>query len=406
MAKKTKKVYSVDNLKKSNILIQSKYKTTAFANKIIAIGLYHIQKGEYTYSKSGGNIVCEITVAELRDRLGRTGNSLYRDIDKTSKRLLKYQLGYRDSGKKEFRYINLFTEMQYAGGVYAITFNGDLKAYLNELQDNYTLLNLPLMLRWQREYTFRLYELLMSNEYMFEGQGYQCEVEYGLAEFKFTIGVYDIDDDSVKSCIKGVEQPDFEQAEEMLSRNKSKNKEEKQFVNWTDFKRSFIEPAVKEINATKEAGMIIDDVEPLKKGRGAKVYAVKFKYRTRVNEAEDEAAATVMESNESRMSEDDKFYFEIEIKENVLKQYKLPITDVRAICSVADYDKEKIVNASQLLSQQSKTIENVTGWILSCIKDNYVTSKKIANNRFDNFEQREYAEKDLKDLENKLLGID
>lgn len=404
------RVYNADNIAKSNILIQSKSKTTILGNKLIALGLYHLQTGDFKLSESGGNLVCTLTAPEIRARLGKEGNSIYRDLNATAKRLLKYELSYKDPEKKEFRYVNLFTEMKYEDGEFSITFNGDMKSYLHELKDNYTLLNLPLMLKWNRTYTFRLFELLSSKTYLFKNKGYECEVEFGLAEFKFTIGCYDADDEKVRSFLKGKQSPDFEKAEEIIL--ESKDKEQK----WYDFRRYIIDPSVEEINSTEEANMIIDAVEPVKKGRGGKVCGIIFKYRINVQnknvteDIEDELAATAEE-----MSEDEKFDFEANVKNNVFGYYKLPISDIRALCAVAKYNLDVLQNAADLLAEQRGTINNVTGWLLSCIKSEYSAVRKEENEKnptaltktavaYNSYPQRHYSDEELSELEEKLLN--
>ena len=398
------RVYSEDNIAKSNVLIHSKSRTTILGNKLIALGLYHLQKGDYRASSSGGNIVCTLTAAEIRARLGKSGNSLYRDLDTTAKRLLKYELSYKDPEKKEFRYINLFTEMKYKDGEFEITFNGDMKSYLHELKDNYTLLNLPLMLKWTRTYTFRLFEILSSRAYLFKDKGYQCEATYGLAELKFTIGCYDIEDEKVRMYLKDKQNPDYEAAELALQESMNANKSVKTYLKWYDFKRNIIDPAVEEINSTSEANMIVDSVEPLKKGKGGKVYGVVFKYRVNVQNAEPVAEETEPDSS---MTEDEKFEFEVDIKSNILGSYKLPITDIRALCAAAEYDIERLQYAADRLSEQTGTINNVTGWLLSCIKNEYsaVTSRKgkTKSPAFNSFPQREYSADEMEQLELDLL---
>jgi len=406
------KVYGEDNLAKSNVLIQSKYKTTVLGNKLIALGLFHLQKGQFKMSANGGNIVCTIPAAEIRNKLGKKGNSLYRDLSETSKRLMNYQFGYKDAERQEFRYINLFTEMSYKDGEFTIIFNGDMKVYLSELKDNYTLLNLPLMLKWQKAYTFRLFEILSSRTYLFKDQNYNCAAEFGLAELKFTLGCYDIDDEKVRIYIKDKKNPNYEMAEQALYDNKkpSSKVSKTQVLLWTDFRRNVLEPAIKEINSTVEADMIIDEVEALKNGRGGKVYGVVFRYRVNVNagNAMDEVAATV---EKVALTEDEMFDIEAQVKGDILSRHKLPISDVRTICEAAEYDADIIKRAADQLSLQHAKVDNVTGWLVSCIKNQYKTtayqaeekSDKKKKNSFHNFPEREYSQIELDDLEQKLL---
>lgn len=405
---KQKKTYDIQSYRKSNTLIQSKYKTTPLGNKIMALGLYHLQKGDYYYTENGGNMVCEISVTEMKERLQRSGNSLYRDIENTSKRLLNYHLGYKNEGEQEFEYINLFTKMGYKNGVLTIVFNGDMKTYLRDLKDNYTILNLPLMMKWNNTYTFRLYELLSSRTYLYKKEGYVCEAEYKLSELKFILGFYDISDEKVAMFLKGKENPDFDAAEKILTQDETKSKKEKtEYINWTDFKRYTLEPAIKEINETEDADMLIEKVEPIRRGRGGKVHGVRFKYRVCLNdEKELSATSNDEESGKTQLSEDEKFEFEVDVKKNVLASYQLPISHIRAICDAAKYDMEKIKKAAQLLAQQ-KNVERVAGWLISCIKANYTTTsyknKKNNNDKFNDFDQRDIDKEELAELESMLI---
>lgn len=404
--KKDKKSYDIQGYKKSNTLIQSKYRTTTFGNKIIALGLYHLQRGNFYYSENGGNLVCEISAAELKEKMNRSGNSMYRDLQDISKRLMNYHLGYQDDEAQEFEYINLFTKMGYKDGKLTIIFNGDMKSYLSELKDNYTILNLPLMLKWQRNYTFRLYELLSSRTYLYEKDGYECEAEYRLSEFKFMLGIYDINDEKVVKLIKGEKNPNYDEAEELLRSEPPKGeKEKKKFLNWTDFKRFTLMPAVKEINETVEADMQIDAIEPLKQGKGGKVYGLRFKYRVNLQGNGQGEPKKADENNETKqISEDDKFDFEVSLKGDILSKYKLPISDIRAICDVAGYNMDKIKQAALLLEQQKK-VDNVTGWLLACIKNGFKTvgHEGSKGKRFNDFESRDYTSEEMEEMEAALL---
>ena len=132
--------YDDRNFAESNLLINSKRYSTLLGFKVIAIGLYKVQKGFYETSYRGGNLVCKIPAAEIREMLGREGNSLYRDLKKVSKQLMREQMGFEDPERHEFHYVNLVTEMTYKNSDLTIVFNGDLRKYLEELGKNYTIL--------------------------------------------------------------------------------------------------------------------------------------------------------------------------------------------------------------------------------------------------------------------------
>lgn len=387
---------SESDFKKSNTLIQSKSYTTLLGNKVIALGLYNLQKGNYVASPSGGNLVVTIKAAELREKLNKSGNSLYRDLEALAKRMLHYELGFTDPEKDEFRYVVLITEIEYKNGNLAITFNGDMKQYIYQLKGQYTILNLPLMLKWTRTFSFRLYEILLSKAYKYKDNDYNCEVSYSLAELKFLLGYYKIDNDKVRTILKDSQTADYEKAEQALFEN-SNNENDVKPIAWYELRRSYITPAVEEINSTKEANMVIYSYEPQKRGVGGKVYGITFKYRVNVKQ-----------SKEFILTEDEKFDFEVNVKSNILGQYKLPIKDIRAICSVAGYDDEKIQHAAEMLKEQSGDINNITGWLISCIEKDFSAPVTIERNdtfggNFNNFTQRDYTKDEIEQLELDLL---
>jgi len=143
MGKDEVRVYDDKHFAKSNILINSKQYTTLFGFKVVAIGLYKVQKGQYELSPGGGNLVCKIPASEIREKLGRKGNGLYGDLKDISTRLIEDHIRYDDPVRREFHYVSLVTSIKYANGILEITFNGDLREYLEDLGDHFTMLYLP-----------------------------------------------------------------------------------------------------------------------------------------------------------------------------------------------------------------------------------------------------------------------
>ena len=88
-------------------------------------------------------------------------------------------------------------------------------------------------------------------------------------------------------------------------------------------------------------------------------------------------------------------------------------SDIKAICEVADYDAKVIKSAKDLLST-AKNVENITGWIISCIRDGYESTGRTSGRQggemsklfFGSFEQRDISEATVKDIESALLNQD
>lgn len=379
----TEKVMDDDNVlngmgefRKSNMLISSKYKTGMFTNKVLMLGLYHLQKGEFEKSKSG-NLVCTLTAAEVKEKLGVSGTNAYRNLNMMAKEMIHFTLGMSDDKSKKFCYINLFTDIHYQDGKCSIIFNGDLRNYLTELKKNYTMLNLPLMLKMKRVYSFRLFELLSSRSYLFRDNGYKCEYEIGLAELKFTIGCYDVNESAVAKILEGKDEPDYEEAEKKITVkvDSDGNVIKNQCLTWNAFSRFALFPAVREINETPEADMEIEKVEPIRVGKGGKIRRLRFIYRTHLNDpivqdAPQEAPnpTVVGYKNNAGMTEDERFDMECNVR-NAFRKHGFSITDVRAVCQAADYDEYRIEVTRDRLESYGDGVRNPVGWVIDRLRN-------------------------------------
>lgn len=404
----TRFYHPMDNMKQSNFFIQSKYKISTLGNKLMILGLFQLQKGNYSISEGGGNnLKVDIPAKVIKDSLGWTGNSIYSNLDRISKSLLNCSFGYKDPEIKEFRYINLFTEIVYRNGEFSVVFNGDLREHLTVLENNYTILNLPLMMGWQRAYTFRLFEILASEAYKFENLGYNCRFEMDLAEFKFLIGCYDINDPDAKQILKNkkISSTDFEAAEvaiveanlkesKKVDAEESKRKKSvKQYFKWYDFKRNVLDQAINEINATPEADMIIDEIIPHKSGRGGKVKSIEILYRTHINDS----AVEVVENKE--MSEDEQLDFIIDLKD-LLSDVKLKSSELKKIAEASAWDFNKCQKAVEMLNENKGTVSNVVAWLITAIKEDWEKPVKKTNTEVRYRNQRVYTEEFFENLIN------
>jgi len=404
--------YPIDNLAKSNTLIYSKYKTTVLGQKVFLLSLFHLQTEQYSMSKSGGNLVCVIPVREFRERLEWKGNSIYRDLERVADSLTNYKFLYKDPVKHEFSYVNIFTEISYKNGEMSVTFNGDMKEYLTALENNYTLLNLPLMLKWKGAYSFRIFEILSAEAYKFKDNGYRCVFEMGLAEFKFLIGCYDVDAEIVRLTLKNkkISDTDFEAAEAAIvaaieaqkDDGKGKKKHIKQYLKWFDFKRAILDQSIEEINKTRAADLYIDKVEPLKKGRGGKVYAVRFYYHTHLKENDVVDDEQKKEINFSSLSDDEKLDLIFGINK-ILSEYNVRAVDIRNIGEAAHWDLDAVQTAADVL-KNSENVDNPVAFLIVAIKNKWEPApihKTKKNRSYLDYEQREY---DVDSIENILLG--
>lgn len=386
--------YKDNKYSKSNYLISAKYASSLLENKITAISLAKIQKKEYIEDKNG-RIVCNMTANELRKLLNANAGSFYSQLEPVAINMTSRTIGFSDPNKNGgvFDYISVVDRARYENGVFSIFYNSDVKEYLSDFKANFTVLELPTMLKFKNVYSFRLYELLSSKSYYRKGIPKELKtqifkIEFNLSELKLNMGVVNAELDAVRKELNNKQAPNYDKAVEKSP--------EKKFNTWYEFKRGVLDVAIKEINTKTDMKVTFS---PLKGGRGAKVYGVEFIVDLTGKNVE--AIESILIPN-AEMTDDDKLDFIIEVK-MLLKNFSTK--DVRAICKASGYNFEKIDRAYELLKKQNN-IENVTGWMLSCLKQGYEYhsedrsgSKKM--NSFNNFHQRSY---DFDELEKELLS--
>lgn len=382
--------YKDDRYSKSNYLISAKYASSLLENKITAISLAKIQKKEYV-EDANGRIVCNMTANELRKLLNANAGSFYSQLEPVALNMTSKTIGFSDPNRNGgmFDYISVVDRAKYENGVFSIFYNTDVKEYLADFKANFTLLELSTMLKFKNVYSFRLYELLLSKSYYRKGIPKErktqiFKIEFNLSELKLNMGVVNAELDVVRKELRNRKAPDYDKAVERSP--------EKKFNIWYEFRREVLDVAVKEINEKTDMKV---SFTALKGGRGAKVYGVEFivDLTSRNVDAIENVLPVSFE-----MTEDDKLDFIVDIK-ILLKEFSTK--DVRIICEKSGYNRLKIENAYNLLGQQ-KNVFNPTGWMISCLTDEYDSSKKIdKKNGFNNFHQRDY---DYEQLEMELLN--
>ncbi len=140
---------------------------------------------------------------------------------------------------------------------------------------------------------------------------------------------------------------------------------------------------MKEINAT-DNGMSVT-YEPLHAGRGGKVYGVCF-YVDLTDEKE-KSEKKESKQNKIALSEDEMFEVQVAVK-TMIKE-SLSLKDIRAICTAAGYDFEKLKRHMKFLSY--RTYRKFSWLYDTGDKEEYkVTTTKEAINAFHNFNQRDY----------------
>lgn len=111
--------------------------------------------------------------------------------------------------------------------------------------------------------------------------------------------------------------------------------------------------------------------------------------------------STKITSDISTTTEDD-IQSVVERAKQIFFDTSVPERDIPAIVKAADYDIAKVIKAKELFLTQTSKINNVTGWIISAIENDYEVKSKPKKTAFNNIsQQREY---DFQELERRLLN--
>lgn len=388
-----KNLISSENYKRSNTLISSKYKSTLFSNRLMAISLSKITNDEAEIDAAGG-ITLKISGNEIQNLFGSTSHDFFKDLDSTANSMTGRTVGWSNPETKEFEYTSVVTNAKFKDGIFEIEFNKNMNKYLKELDSQYTVLNLPLMLSFKSVYTFRLYEILKSKSYVPKkilSENKKFKIQFDVDELRLILGVVNAELESVQKVLNKTKgKPDYARAVEVSP--------EKIFVQWYELKRNCIEVAVNEINKNEMSGMYVE-YEPLKKGRGGKVYSVVFYIeliddKSKNNQNDD---VEVIDLDEKQIPHIDKIINEEDFLENVMDliDEKIKIKDARRIAEASNWNIDIIREKYNLTKSQD--IENIVGWMISAINNDYSISVSKKKNKF-NFEQRKYDFDELERL--------
>lgn len=388
----------LDVFKKSNFLIGSKYRSSLLENKIMAISLANSDKFRITPE---GNIYSEMLVSDLRRDLGANRGSFYQQLNTTAQMMTGKAFGMSSPDSKEFQYIAVVVSATCRNGVFTIEYNHALRSVLTNLQRNYSKLNLSVLLKFHKNYAFRLYELLKSKCYRHPddiNQGNIYNISFQLSELKLELGVINATNKTAqKVLIESRKNPDYDSAVAAAS--------ETMFDDWTEFRRKVLDTAKEEINKVSDLTV---EYKPRKHGHGGKVVGVDFRVELHKGQAGSSQTARTITAEE-------KMNCLIEAG-SVLGTDFAP-SDVKAIAEAAGYSIDSIRSAKALLDRTSTKAANPVGWMISAVKNGYTapedmtassdktgkskkTIRSSRGNEFNNFEQNRY---DFDELESKLI---
>lgn len=376
--------------KKSNRFVTAKYDSSLLENQVMAIALTRIEERNV---KGITQLEARLFPSDLRRLIDRDIH-IYRDLKSLAKQIIGHTIFIED-GKGNFRAYAMIPNANYEDGVFTIEFNKELREHIVglEAQGNYTKFELPVMLDFERNTTFRLYELLKKEVYRIDRDHLPyVEKIIRISELRFAIGIANADHKDVKDYIsthlsKSSDDTFWDKAYEALP------KDQRMHSDWGDFKRRVLNPARDEM--AKKAYLRFE-YEPIKEGHGFK----KIKFRIFINTPENIAA---IEEKERLLKDGGTVFSQIEfdfddmpvaeyeeVKDPILlfieeykgKEYKE--ADLRSFLKAAKNDIELVKKCIALYEEEAmhkfengEEIKNTAGWIISCIKKGGYTKETV-----------------------------
>lgn len=355
----------INYFKKSNVLLSAKYRSSLIENKILAFSLANIDRA--VDDKEGFRV--SFGAAELKQIIKTKSGSFYDELKMASKIMLGRTIGIEDPQKNFFEYVTIIVRARYENGTFDVWFNKALQPLLLNIEKNFSILNLRIMMSFKSVYSFRLYEVLKSKAYNKKWENSDNNkfvIEYGTSELKLLLGVVNAENDAVKKELVGKEYPDFDKAVAKAT--------EKMQTDWNTLRRSVIDVAVKEINEKADINV---SYKTKKNGKGGRVVRVIFTVENKIKENPEPSAIEATQNGiELNISEEEKEEMLIMLKMKAKKiGYIITLKEAEDICKVANYDKFAIEKAMVIMRGNKTEIEDPVKWLIGAIRNNYIASK-------------------------------
>lgn len=187
---------------KSDALICSKYMASLKENKILTIGITRVKKTKER--NEHGELVtvhkAEIYPSEIYELIGGDKNSLYKELTLIAANMHGRSILLEDN-EGGFESRSSIPKAKYEQGVFTIYFDTDFLPMVN-VSKNYTPLTMSVLTYLSSNASFRLYELLKQKLYKIKKTGQpSVKVRYDIYEFRFLIGLANIEEEGVKRVI-------------------------------------------------------------------------------------------------------------------------------------------------------------------------------------------------------------
>lgn len=373
-------------LRKSNALISAKYKTNLLENQLLSIAITRIEADAKT---PDAPIKARLYPADI-NRLIDKGKNIYRELKLVAKTLASHAITIED-GQGNFKVFAFITEVTYNNKVLEITFSENIRPHILGLQSNFTTLNLSILTGFEKNASFRIYEILKREMYksrksVDEGK---VVVSYNVNEFRFMIGLANSEEAGVQKYLarqKGAIDWDYLYENVVI---------EKSYGVWQDFKRRILVPAQEELKASSDIRFEYEGIR-----QGHKIKRIKFEiYPNTVSQEVSqirERRAQIIKEDASDMYRQAAMpeYLYADLYAELVGHNGITADDLEFLLNKAGYDEETVRAAVKMADKQPE-IHNYIGWIRRCIEDGYAKPIEVMSGSIDTAKNIKALERDL-----------
>ena len=218
-------------VRKSNSLINAKYKTSILGNKIIAVSLTKLQQ-----EPGSKQVMATLYPSEIKRILGNeTDTNIYKKLKSVSKQLAGNIITIED-GLGNFHTFTMITNVSYKDQKLEIIYNREMTPHITSLQKSYTSMELATLVSFENNSSFRLYELLKKEAYKIDTTKSKFVTKvYSVDELRCTLGLVNLDASYLQRAVS-----DGATWSELVRLAK---KEDKQYERFTDFRTKVLDEA-------------------------------------------------------------------------------------------------------------------------------------------------------------------
>lgn len=371
-----------NNIKKANQLIHSKFKLNTLQQKILFLALAKARMNE-----EENLVTAEISVTEVKKYTGINSNSIYdRARDAAINLATLYILNENPSNNQFEVQSGIIDNVKYDNGTMYFKFGQKYNSLVYNIKSNYTMLNKDIYMSLNSGYSLRLYEILKAESY----KGDVVIKEMSIGDIKLSLGMIRINDKMQAKLNKN----------SAIDMDKLIKDYADKDLAWASVKKT-LDGVITEINEKTDIHV---EQEQLRTGKGGRVTGLAFTITKK----------EVIEEPQKNLPKKEKTEEEIDELIDEVKDIideKIKTKDCKTLLKIAEYNVGRIKEKYEILKKNSTKIENVVGWLIKAIEEDYQEpiakepEKAIKKNNFHFEGERDYSQEELDEIERWKLGI-